>query len=78
MLIMDIELEVLLQWSPKNRTVHCSNCSNCKVTTDPLGVIVYCAKGWGEPRAISTVIRANNPRGWNNAKLCPDFDSMED
>lgn len=66
------------EWTPARRPVHCSNCAECRITTGIFGVMAQCAKGYGEEKPISIVIRLENPRGWRDANKCPSFRSMND
>ena len=76
--------ELLEQWDPIRRAVHCSNCIHARVqgfsqTGWPLA---HCRKGHGYGdapiRPLYLLIRMTYSKGWRRAKECEDFEAAED
>lgn len=55
---------------------HCTNCLYAKVGGNPENPTVTCAKGYGKPLTLGSMIRPNFPRQIASAAKCPDYDDM--
>ncbi len=74
------EQAVMDNWDPEVRPVHCSNCLHCKVFETNKGLFVRCEMGQGKcaQRSYWAVMRRQHPFALMDAKLCKEWESMDD
>lgn len=70
--------QIINDWDPDYRPVHCSNCRHAIVYGNPKDPSVRCEMGHGNAPSIFTLIRRQSPRGFKVAADCSDFDNMGD